>query len=386
MEKDFLIKTFSKDKLSSEFNFIGFDKTYKNTALEKYEGELYKIFDLTPVQATILKQTALSLGTDCAIHRDVVINSVDFTDVILFSTKAKLKLIIEKLKHQPFNLKKLAESLENQIHTKNSDIKIKNSVFNIKKSYLMGILNVTPDSFSDGNKYFKKEDAINRFNELVEQKTDIIDIGAESTRPTSNRISPDEEADRLKPLLDSIDTKNQVMSIDTMNSKTAKFALENGFDIINDVTGFNHDENMAVIAKNYDAFVVLTADKPLETKNIVDETIKNLIERVEFAKSFGIDENKIILDIGLGFNKTFEQNLELIKSAKDICSLGFFTLYGLSRKSFVQKLTGKSPLETEFANTSLAVYLALQGVNFIRVHDVAVHKIAFQALNGMLEQ
>lgn len=386
MGKDFLIKTFSKDKLSFEFDFVGFDKSYKCTAIEKYEGELYKIFDLTPVQATILKQTALSSGTDCALNRDVLTNSVDFTDVILFATKAQLKLIIEKLKHQPFNLKKLAENLEEQIYTKNSDMKIKNFVFNIKKSYLMGILNVTPDSFSDGNKYFKKEDAINRFNELVEQKTDIIDIGAESTRPASKRISHDEETERLKPLLESIDTKNQVMSIDTMNSKTAMFALENGFDIINDVTGFNHDENMAVIAKKYDAFVVLTADKPLETINTVDETIKNLIERVEFAKSFGIDENKIILDVGLGFNKTFEQNLELIKSAKDICSLGFFTLYGLSRKSFVQKLTGKSPLETEFANTSLAVYLALQGVNFIRVHDVAAHKIAFQALNGMLEQ
>ena len=385
MEKDFLIKIFSKNRLLEEFNFVGFDNGYKNIAIKKYDSELYKIFDLTTIQATILKQTALSLGTDCAINRNVLTNNVETTDAILFATKAQLKLIIEKLKHQPFNLKKLAEDLEKKMLIQNYEIKIKNSVFNTNNCYVMGILNVTPDSFSDGNKYLKKEDAINRYKELIEQKTDIIDIGAESTRPGSTRISADEEIKRLQPLLSNIDTKNQVVSIDTMNAKTAEYALQNGIDIVNDVTGLNHDENMAEIVKKYNAFIVLTTDKPLETDNTIDETIKNLIEKIEFTKSLGIEEKKIILDVGLGFNKTVKQNFELIKCAKDICSLGFLTLYGVSRKSFVQKITGKSALETEFANTSLATYLALQGVNFIRVHNVMAHKIALQSINGMLE-
>ncbi len=384
MEKDFLIKVFSKNRLLEEFDAIGFDNVYKRTAIEKYDGSLYKIFDLTVVQATILKQTALSCGTDCAIHRDVLINKVEFTDAILFATKTQLKLIIEKLKHQPFKLRKLAEDLEKKFLLEKSEIRIKNSVFNINNCYLMGILNITPDSFSDGNKYLKKEDAINRFNELVEQNTEIIDIGAESTRPNSIRISPEEEIERLKPLLENINAKEQVISIDTMNAKTAEFALQKGINIVNDVTGLSNDKNMAEIVKKYNAFIVLTENTRLETTNTVDEIIKNLIKKIEFAKSFGIEEEKIILDVGLGFNKTVKQNFELIKCAKDICSLGFFTLYGLSRKSFIQKITEKTVLETEFANTSLAIYLALQGVNFIRVHDVKAHKIAFQALNGML--
>ena len=140
---------------------------------------------------------------------------------------------------------------------------------------------------------------------------------------------------------------------------------------------------MANVVAKADAYAVLTFDDVIKN-NAIDDTIKGLLKRVENATMAGVKEEKIILDVGLGFNKTFEQNIELIKRANEVVSLGFPVLYGLSRKSFVQKLTNLSAKETAEANISLGSYLAMQGVNILRVHDVLAHKIAFRALDKVL--
>jgi len=385
--KKFLIKNFSQDSVKNELLSIGFDKSYLDIAQNKYKSNIYKIYNLSPHQATILKQTALSCGTDCAIHRDVLLQKIPLSDVILFATNSQITEIIKKLSSQPFSLNILAQDLEMHIQNKNlKEININKTKFDWHKTYLMGILNITPNSFSDGDEYFNEDKALNHFSDMIELGADIIDIGAESTAPNNEPISPTEELQRLNNVLIKCKNLNQdiPISIDTRNASTAKKALELGANIINDISGLMHDDNMATVIANNNAYIVLTYNDLHENNNILDETIKGLTNRIQKATLAGINTNKIILDPGLGFNKTFEENIELIKHANEICSLGFPVLYGLSRKSFVQKLTNLKPKETEFVNVSLALYLSTKGVNILRVHDIQAHKIAFCAIDKVL--
>ena len=371
----FLIKSLSAKETEKELNFIGFDKAYLKTACEKFVPQVFKIYDLTPVQATILKQTALSCATDCAVHRDVLTQKTDKSDVILFGTTSQIKKIIKKLYVQPFGLKNLAGNLEEKISPKTKKW--------AGKTYIMGILNITDNSFSDGGEFLEKENALSRFSEILQQGGDIVDIGAESTAPKSVPVEVEEEIKRLGKILPDVAGK-AVISVDTRNSKTAQFAVEQGADIINDVSGMTYDEKMVEVIKNSNADIVLTFDDEIKTEKTLDETIKGLIKRVEICRQNGIDDTRVILDAGLGFKKTFEQNIELIKNAAEIVSLGFPVLYGLSRKSFVQKLTELPPKETFEANISLGAYLANQGVNILRVHDVKAHKTALKALDRII--
>jgi len=384
MDKKFLIKKISDKNIDNEILNIGFDKDYIDVAKNKYHSAVYKIYSLTPVQATILKQTALTCGTDCAVHREVLTHNIDSTDVILSATNAQLKKIIQKLYIQPFGLKTLADNLKEVNSTLNS-FTIRNKEFSWDKTYIMGILNCTPNSFSENGENFNTQNALNSFATMISDGADIIDIGAESTAPMNTKITVEEELKRLEKVLVQCREKNSdiPISLDTRNAKTAEFGLMNGVDIINDVSGLCYDEKMAEIISKYNSYVVLTFDDEIKD-NTLDETIKGLLSRVGKATNAGISKEKIILDVGLGFNKTYEQNFELIKYADEICSLNFPVLYGLSRKSFVQKVTNKEAKETLPANIALASYLANKGVNILRVHDVLEHKIAFQALDKVI--
>ena len=374
----FFIKNFSKNDIEKELGLIDFDKSYISIAAEKYAPNLYKIYSLTPIQATILKQTALACGTDCAVHRDVLTQKIERSDAILFGTISQIKKIIQKLEMQPFGLKNLAKSLEEKLFPSSKKWG--------GKTYIMGILNVTDNSFSDGGEFLDKNSALKHFSQMIEDGADIIDIGAESTAPKSLPVSVDEEIKRLENVLPECRKLNQdaFISVDTRNSASAKKALDMGANIINDVSGMSYDENMVEVIKNSSADIVLTFDDEIKNKKTLDETIKGLMKRVEICRQNEISDDRIILDPGLGFNKTFEQNIELIKNASEICSISFPVLYGISRKSFMQKMTGLSPKKTLEANISLGAYLAAQGVNILRVHDVREHKIALGILDKVL--
>lgn len=385
MENNFLIRKIACNNLKQELYSIGFDENYLNVAKDKYEHNLFKIFNLTPVQATILKQTALACGTDCAVNKRVLLHDVDFSDAILVATNAQLKAIIKKLYLQPFNLKLLAKNLADKLNQQIDAYKIGDTIFDWKKTYIMGILNCTRNSFSDGGEYFDIDKALDRYEDIILQGADIVDIGAESTAPESLPIEQEKEQEKLVEVLSRCKLKNSSVpiSIDTRNAKTAQRMLELGADIINDVSGLAYDEKMAEIIAKYSAFVVICFDDFIK-ENTVDETLKGLMNKVDVAVSNGISEQKIILDVGLGFNKTFEQNITLIKCAKEFTSLGFPVLYGISRKSFIQKITGLIPKDTRDANISVGSFLASQGVNILRVHDVREHKNAFTALDKVL--
>ena len=232
---DFLVKELITNDIERELSQIGFDESYARIGSEKFRYKNIKIYNLTPEQANIIKQTALSVGADCGTHREVIRGKIDKSDAILGGSFSQLKKIVQKLKHQPFSLKFLAEKIE------------ENLISQRRKTKLVGILNVTPDSFSDGGKYNDELSAQKHLMEMIQDGADLIDIGAESTRPYSEAVSSEEQIIRLTPILKFIQKENiQVpISVDTRSSDVAVFALDNGASIINDVSGFDYDKKLA---------------------------------------------------------------------------------------------------------------------------------------------
>lgn len=250
-----------------------------------------------------------------------------------------------------------------------------------KRTVLMGVLNITPDSFSDGGKYLNPETAIKRAKEMIEQGADIIDIGGESSRPGADPISEDEELKRAAPIIKSLaKTIDIPISIDTYKPKVADICLGLGASIINDIAGI--DDAMREVAVKRDAGVIImhmrgkpkTMQENINSKNIIPE-IKNFFKkRIEKAQIAGI--KNIIIDPGVGFGKTLEQNLAIIKNLKEFKGLNCPILIGASRKSFIGKITGLDISQRLEGTIASSVAGILNGANIIRVHDVLACKRA----------
>ena len=259
--------------------------------------------------------------------------------------------------------------------------------FGIKKydlssrTFVMGILNITPDSFSDGGKYFdgklNLDKVIKDALKMEKDGADFIDVGGESTRPGSENISIDEELERVVPVIDGLKNKlNIPVSIDTYKSKVAEEALRSGASIVNDISGFRFDEMTAEVTAKYNASCILMHIKgtPRDMQknpvygNIVEEVYKYLKESISIAKKHGIKQ--IMTDVGIGFGKTVEHNLELIRNLREFTKLGYPLLLGVSRKSFIDKIypsSVKDRLEGTIASNVIGI---MNGANIIRVHDV----------------
>jgi len=412
MENNFYIRKITPESAEKVIQDIGFDESYIRQALSKYKFNLYKIHDLTCPQSSIIKQLALSIGADAAIHREVLTCKVDKTDILIGCTDSQLKTLCEKLKKQPFKLAKLSENLLEILNKTPKQIKIREKTFDwSQKTYIMGILNVTPDSFSDGGKFNTPEKAFEQAKILIQSGADIIDIGGETTKPFSKEVSPDEELKRVLPIIKKIREfdKNIPISIDTRHSLMAKEAIKAGADIINDVSGFDWDSNMITVASELQAPVVIMHSysnmitvaselqapvvimhslsspetmqiDPAYEKNIIDAIYESLSDKVQKAISSGIKPENIIIDPGIGFGKTLEHNIEIIKRINEFKTLGCALLVGVSRKSLIN-LPAE---EKEEANIALNSYLASQGVNIIRVHDTEKHFKAFKVLDRVL--
>lgn len=383
--RKFLIRTIETSDIKKRLEYIGFDSVYLEKASLKYDFLTLQISNLSCPQATILKQTALSLGTDAAVHRDVLIQNVSKTDVIVGGSYSQLKQIANKLLSQPFSLKILGEGILSHISRVKSSLNLRNKVFDGSISYVMGILNVTPDSFSDGGKCFDLDSAYAHYEKLLTDGADIIDIGGESTRPNHTPVSCEEEIKRVLPLIKKIreNDSETILSIDTRHAQTAEICLNEGVDIINDIGGLE-DEKMFNVIEKYKPAVVVCESGSYEQGNIVKNVLDGLIEKANKLENIGLEPSKIILDVGIGFNKTFDENFELIKNAKDFTSLPYRSLFGVSRKSFIREVLGVEALDTESANIAIASYLAIKNVDFIRVHDVLSHKRAFKVLEKLL--
>jgi dihydropteroate synthase len=244
----------------------------------------------------------------------------------------------------------------------------------------MGILNVTPDSFSDGGNFVATNAAVQRALEMIKQGADIIDIGGESTRPGAEPVSIDEEMRRTIPVIEGIRTHSDIpLSIDTMKAAVADAAMAAGTDIINDVSAFEADPDMVAVAAETGAGVVLMhmqgSPRSMQQhpvyENVVNEVCNYLKTRGSFAKQHGVDQNRIVLDPGIGFGKTTGHNLELLQNLPALSTCGAPLLIGVSRKRFIGEITGRSrPVDRRAGSLGCAAWAIANGVHILRVHDV----------------
>lgn len=355
-----------------ELNSIQFDSSYLSIAKDKYKGEGYKLFNLKPHEANILKQCCLSLGFDCAVSRNTIMCNCEYTDAIIFATKSQLKKLINKLQTQPFRLKQIANEFNHIISTKFKPLVINNKTFDWTKPYIMGIVNATPDSFSDGNNKNTKE-LFQHVLKLVKDGADIIDIGGESTKPNATKITIEEEINRVIPLIKEIRNNNIdiPISIDTRNYLTAKTAIAAGANIINDVSFLSNEDLKNYVNEN-NIPLILTHSNNIPAEN-QDYTDKNIIEQIYFELKEKLEElttEHIIIDLGIGFGKSKETNFEILKRIEEFKTLKRPILCGISRKSFI---TNEFNISTNEADIPTALYssiLSLKGVQIHRVHNV----------------
>ena len=244
---------------------------------------------------------------------------------------------------------------------------------------LMGVLNVTPDSFSDGGLYLDPERAIEHGNELVRDGAEILDVGGESTRPGAEEVSVEEELRRVEPVVEGLAGGEAIVSIDTSKSAVAEAALDAGAEIVNDVTALRGDPEIGALCAERKAGLVLmhmrgtprTMQENPVYDDVVDDVRAFLAERMEAAVGAGVDEERIWLDPGIGFGKTLEHNLELLRRLGELCSLGRPLVVGTSRKSFIGKVDGSLASERLGGTIASSVLAAAEGVDVLRVHDVA---------------
>ena len=249
-----------------------------------------------------------------------------------------------------------------------------------KRSYVMGIINVTPDSFSDGGQFFGVDDAINHALKLAEEGADILDIGGESTRPYSTPVASDEELDRVMPVVSALAQRTEVpISIDTSKATVARECLNSGAEIINDVTGLLGDPEMVPLAAASDAGVCVMhmqgTPQTMQTEPHYDDVLQEVgdffSERLTRLAEHGVNSEQVALDPGIGFGKELEHNIKLLSGIHQLIISGRPLLIGASRKSFIGKLLGTPSNERLPASLACAACAAAKGAHVVRVHDVA---------------
>ena len=258
------------------------------------------------------------------------------------------------------------------------------------RTFLMGILNVTPDSFSDGGKFYDSEKAVRHGLELVEQGADFLDVGGESARPGSDAISIDEELRRVLPVIERLAKATQIpVSIDTYKSEVAARALDAGAVIVNDISGLHFDSGVAGVVAEHHASMILmhikgtpkTMQQDPQYQDMIEEVCEYLQEGIQIAERKGIKQ--LIVDPGIGFGKTLSHNLEIIRKLSEFQRFGYPIMVGPSRKSFIGTLLN-APIEQRLEGTAGAVAVSIMnGANIIRVHDVKEMKQVASVVDGI---
>ncbi len=262
---------------------------------------------------------------------------------------------------------------------------IGNKIFE-NNTYIMGILNVTPDSFSDGGKWNTLDSALKHAEQMIEEGADIIDIGGESTRPQYTQISDDEEINRIIPVIEAVTSNFDVpVSVDTYKSRVADAALSSGAVLINDIWGFKYDSKMADVCKKYNASCCLMHNRTKAVYNdFFEDVISDLKDSIAIAENAGIEHEKICIDPGIGFAKSLEQNLKLTQNVDILDKLGFPILLGTSRKSMIG-LTLDLPSDQRLEGTIVTSVIAAQKhCLFVRVHDVKENYRAIKMTRALM--
>ena len=338
--------------------------------------------------ANILKQEMLSLGADAAVARGSVSCSVEKTDVLLMGTVKQIRALAAKIEKQPFGLDSISRDLPVLLDRMSQDRYIlktaRREIVLGERTLIMGVLNVTPDSFSDGNLYLDRQKAVERGLQMADEGADMIDIGGESTRPGSQSVATRREIARVVPVVESLAGKLSIpISVDTTKSTVARKTLAAGAEIINDISALSDDNKMTSVVREASAALILMhrRGKPenMQTGNLVyddlmGEIIAYLRKALQKAVTAGIGRNQMVADPGIGFGKTYEDNCKIINKLEELKVLGLPVLAGTSRKAFIGKITGGEPVQRMEGTAATVAAAIMNGCHIVRVHDVAAMK------------
>jgi len=371
------------EEAKKEIERIGTGKDGIEIMAPKAVHRAIKIEEIDSKAANILKQETLAVDGECAVSWDAICSKKENTDVLLMGTLEQYHGLIPKLERQPFGLPELAEEIK---------AVIKNFNLNFgERTKIMGILNITPDSFSGNGLYKNLDNTTEQAKTMIKGGADIIDVGGESTRPGAEPVSVEEELERVIPVIGELKKKIKIpISIDTYKPEVAGKALKQGASIVNDISGLRTEGMAEVAAKNKASVVIMhmqgiprNMQENPTYKDVVGDIIKFLRERTEFAQNAGIKSGNIIIDPGIGFGKTTGHNLEIINRLREFKSLGFPILMGVSRKSFIGNVLDL-PVEERLEGTLAAVTASvLNGADIVRVHDVKEAKRAVRIADAV---
>ncbi len=315
-------------------------------------------------------------------------NLISFDTIELISRKSKKIINIQSIKNQSKKIKKKILLDINQISKKK---KFKNLSFS-NTPIIMGILNLTPDSFSDGGKYNKKNTGLNHAKKLFSDGCQILDIGGESTRPGSKEIDVNTEWKRIFPTLSKLIKMKKIISLDTRKSVIMKKGIQNHINIINDVSGLNHDpESIKILSETNIPFIIQhmkgsprTMQKNPKYKNVLLDIYDFFDKKIKYVRSKGVYHNNIIIDPGIGFGKNLKHNITLLKNISIFHSLGFPVMLGTSRKRFIKDLSGKNDSKERLGGTiASCLFLIMQGVQILRVHNVNEVQQSIKIFNSL---
>jgi dihydropteroate synthase len=379
-----------------EMGEVGVDPTGMRLMEGKAIHLNLKLEGITPRTSNLLKQEMLSLGGDAAVDRRGLDCSAELTDAILMGTHKQFEKLASKLEQYP-GVEALGHSFKETLKNLSKAhyrLPCRQRTFTLgKKTLLMGVLNVTPDSFSDGGLFLEREKAVARGLKMVEEGADLIDVGGESTRPGSKPLPLEEELRRILPVIESLARKTDVpISIDTYKSPVAKEAIRAGAALINDISGLHFDPDLAGVAAKEKVPLILmhirgtpeTMQTDIHYDSLLSEILQSLKESIQKAERAGVDPDQVIIDPGIGFGKTSEHNLLILKHLSEFRVLGKPLLLGTSRKSFIGKILDAEDVSERLEGTLASIAIGvLNGAHIVRCHDVREAKKAIAVADAI---
>jgi len=386
----------NKEMLADAMDSIGVHKASLPIFANKNQILPLKLLQVRTPAANIIKQEMLAAGGDAAVPTGCVLNKDKYSDVLLLGTRKHYNLLLKKLELMHyFGMDKVKAELEAVLNEeKLQTVLADGRVLNYDKVLIMGILNITPDSFYE-NSRTAIEEVVAKAGQMLADGADVLDIGGESTRPGSEAVVAEEEQARVLPVIEALRKAypDAVLSIDTYRASTARLAIEAGADIINDISAMEADAEMIDVVCETKAPIILMhmrgTPKDMQTqceyKNVVEEVAVYLAERAELLRERGVGVDKIILDPGIGFAKNAEQNLKLMRDLNALTSFGYPVLLAASRKGTVGKVLGDLPAEERLEGTiATSCQAVCAGANMVRVHDVKENLRAVRMLEAIL--
>lgn len=371
------------DEARRIFEEIGVTEGGSGYMIPKAIFKCVRLKNIPARSGNLIKQEMLAKGGEAAVAKNTITGEGS-TDIILMGTIKQYRLLIKKLKLQPFGLKELAEEIELiiQSHSRQKfNMKLANGkeLELGKRTLIMGILNVTPDSFSDGGRYNEVDNAVRHALQMCEDGADIIDVGGASSRPDSVMADEEEELRRVMPVVERLSKEGICISVDTFRGEVARQVLDTGAHIINDIGGLQLDSGLLDVLVKWQVPVILMHNRMQIKKDqvysdLISDVILELKQSINMAVEGGLQSDKIIIDPGVGFGKTVAENRILIKRLEEFASLGKPVLLGTSRKSFIGhtlNLEVDERLEGSLATVSMGI---MNGADIIRVHDVKESK------------